>query len=291
MSAMRTVEIPSRFPGLFTYPVNHLLVEGFQPVSQLVEFRQSYEGTIGLNSTNFDYWITDATIDEMAFDITFSVNMVQYDSNDPQSWNHAVSFKVDQVIGDWTLSDFDNSVLNNRSLAVNFFGVLATGTATRYYADSKPVTDSNSASVNASYYRFGDEDTPYAEVSMGNLPYIWGGDSYTETYYSGSSTAPIGAFSIMYESASGNSVTNWKVEASMLFMTAGYANWGGHDIICDPVFVAYTSSLHTSSSTTTTTTTTTTITTHGIPDSFTLYLIVGGVVALVVIICVMYRRR
>ncbi|TFG34311.1 hypothetical protein EU527_04165 [Candidatus Thorarchaeota archaeon] len=252
------------------------------------DFRQSYQGAIGLNSTNFDYWITDATIEEMAFDITFNVDMVEFDPEDSQTWNHAVSFKIDQVIGDWTLTDFDNSVLAGRSLAVNFFGLLASGTVTKYYAGERPVTDSNSASLNASYYRFGDENTPFAEVSMGELPYIWGGDSYTTTYYSGSSTAPIGAFSIMYESASGNSVTNWNVDASMLFMTAGYANWGGHDIICDPVFVAYTSSLQTGS-TTTTTTTTTTITGNGNP--MILYLIVGGVVALVVIVCVMYRRR
>ncbi|TFG32482.1 hypothetical protein EU527_10020 [Candidatus Thorarchaeota archaeon] len=251
------------------------------------DFRQSYQGVIGLNSTNFDYWITDATIEEMAFDITFNVDMVEFDPEDSQTWNHAVSFKVDQVIGDWTLTDFDNSVLNGRSLAVNFFGVLTSGTATRYYADERPVTDSNSASLDASYYRFGDEDTPYAEVSMGELPYIWGGDSYTETHYSGSSTAPIGAFSIMYESASGNSVTNWNVDVSMLFMTAGYSNWGGHDIICDPVFVAYTSSLQSGASTTTTTTPST----NGEGNPATLYLIVGGVVALVVIVCVMYRRR
>ncbi len=245
------------------------------------DFRQSYEGAIGLNSTNFDYWITDATIDEMAFDITFGVDMVEFDKDDPQTWNHAVSFKVDQVIGDWTLNDFDNSVLENRSLAVNFFGVLATGTASRYSAEDRPVTDNNGGSVSASYYKFGVEDTPYAEVSMGNLPYIWGGDSYTETHHSGSSTAPIGAFSIMFESASGNSVTNWKVDASMLFMTAGYKNWEGEDIICDPVFVAYTSALQTG---------VTTIP-HGDGNPAMLYLIVGGVVALVIIVCVMYRRR
>lgn len=250
------------------------------------DFRQSYEGAIGLNSINFDYWITDATIEEMAFDIAFSVDMVEFDPEDSQTWNHAVSFKIDQVIGDWVLTDFDNSVLNGRSLAVNFFGVLATGTITRYYADNRPVTDSNAGSVSASYYRFGDENTPYAEVSMGGLPYIWGGDSYTGNYVSGSSTAPIGAFSIMYESASGKSVTNWKIDASMLFMTAGYKNWGGHDIICDPVFVAYTSSLQTGS-----TTSTTTYTTNGEGNPATLYLIVGGVVALVVVICVLYRRR
>jgi len=77
-------------------------------------------------------------------------------------------------------------------------------------------------------------------------------------------------------------VTNWKVDASMLFMTAGYKYWEGEDIICDPVFVAYTSALQTG---------TTTTPPNGGGNPGTLYLIVGGVVALVIIVCVMYRRR
>jgi len=248
------------------------------------DFRQSYEGALGLNETNFDYRITDATISEMSFDITFSVEQVNYDADDPLTWNNAVSFKVDQSFGDWTLNDIDNSVLDGRSLAVNFFGILATGTRTQYTAGERPVTDTNGASQEADYYRYGTEDSPYADVEMGGLPYTWGGDGHTVIHYSGSSTAPIGAFSLMYESAQGSTVTNWNVEASMLFMTAGYKNWGGEEIICDPVFVAYTSALQTG-------TTPTTTYTGGEGNPFTLYLIIGGVVALVVIVCVMYRRR
>ncbi|MFW9768570.1 MAG: hypothetical protein ACFFEM_07085 [Candidatus Thorarchaeota archaeon] len=246
------------------------------------DFRQSYEGAVGLNATNFDYWVTSAIVDEMAFDISFNVDMVNYDAADPLTWNHAVSFKIDQTIGDWTLYDFDNSVLDGRSLAVNFFGVLATGTVTQYTAGDQPVTDNNGASQNADYYEFGAENNPYASVEMGGLPYIWGYDGSSHT--SGSSTAPIGAFSLMYESASGSSVTNWNVEASMLFMTAGYKNWGGHDIICDPIFVAYTSAQGPPGTTPTTPY-------SGDGNPMTLYLIVGGVVALVVIVCVLYRRR
>jgi len=245
-------------------------------------FRQSYEGVIGLNATNFDYRITDATISEMAFDITFNVDQVSYDADDPLTWNNAVSFKVDQTFGDWTLNDIDNSVLAGRSLAVNFFGVLATGTRSQYTAGDRPVTDNNGASQQADYYQYGSDDNPYANVEMGGLPYTWGGDGHSTIYYSGSSTAPIGAFSLMYESASGSTITNWNVEASMLFMTAGYENWGGEDIICDPVFVAYTSSLQAG---------TTGTYTGGEGNPAILYLIVGGVVALVVIVCVMYRRR
>jgi len=247
------------------------------------DFRESYEGSIGLNSTNFDYWVTRATVDEMSFDITFTVDMNSYDSEDPTTWNHAVLFKVDQRFGEWTLHDFDNTILEGRSLAVNFFGLLATGTATRYTAGQRPVTDTNGASLDASYYQFGAVDTPFANVTMGGLPYTWGGDGHSTIYTSGSSTAPIGAFSAMLESSSGTSVTNFKIEASMLFMTAGYEKWSGEEIICDPVFVAYTSALQTSGTTTTYT--------NGEGNPATLYLIVGGVVALVIIVCVMYRRR
>jgi hypothetical protein len=248
------------------------------------DFRQSYEGAVGLNATNFNYRITDATVTEMAFDIHFSVDQVTYDAEDPLTWNNAVSFKIDQTIGDWTLNDVDNSVLDGRSLAVNFFGVLATGTVSQRTAGERPITDSNGASQDADYYLFGSENSPYANVEMGGLPYTWGRDGHSVIHYSGSSTAPIGAFSLMYESASGSTITNWQVDASMLFMTAGYANWGGNDIICDPVFVAYTSAFQAASTGTGTYTPS-----EGNPA--TLYLIVGGVVALVVIVCVMYRRK
>lgn len=248
------------------------------------DFRQSYKGAIGLNATNFDYRITRATITEMAFDISFTVDQVIFDAEDPLTWNNAVSFKVDQTIGDWTLHGTDNSVLGGKSLAVNFFGLLSTGTVSQYTAGERPVTDSNGASQDADYYLFGSENSPYANVEMGGLPYTWGGDGHSIVHYSGSSTAPIGAFSLMYESASGNTITNWNVESSMLFMTAGYENWGGEDIICDPVFVAYTSAFQAASTNTGTYT-------GGEGNPIVLYLIVGGVVALVVIVCVMYRRR
>ncbi|MGY5859224.1 MAG: hypothetical protein RTU63_07635 [Candidatus Thorarchaeota archaeon] len=248
------------------------------------DFRQSYEGAIGLNATSFDYRISSATITEMAFDISFNVEQSVYNAEDPTTWNNAVSFKVDQVIGDWTLHGTDNSVLEGRSLAVNFFGVLATGTATQRTAGDRPVTDSNSASQDADYYLFGSENSPYANVEMGGLPYTWGGDGHSVQYYSGSSTAPIGAFSLMYESAHGETVTNWQVDASMLFMTAGYEKWGGEDIICDPVFVAYTSAFQAASTGTGTYT-------PGEGNPVILYLLVGGVVALVVIVCVMFRRK
>jgi len=257
------------------------------------DYRESYEAVASLNPSEFDYYISRASVTEMAFDITFDVNMVEYDAADPTKWNHAVEFKVDQHFGDWTLHSFDNSVLTNRSLAVNFFGILGTGTVTRYSAAEAPIADTNSASVEATYYQYGADDTPFANVTMGGLPYITGKDGFVGTYISGSSTVPIGVFSVMYQSVSGATLTNWHIEGSMLFMTAGYTEWDGHEIICDPVFVSYSSAFQTQQTTTTGTTTTSTGTTTGTPPGgeIALYVMVGGAVAMVVLVCVMMRRR
>ena len=256
-------------------------------------YRESYETVASLSPSDFDYYISRATVTEMAFDISFNVDMVEYDAADPTRWNHAVAFKVDQQFGDWTLHTFDNRVLKNRSLAVNFFGVLGTGTVTRYSAEEAPIADTNSGTMEASYYQYGADDTPFANVTMGGLPYITGKDGYVGTYLSGSSTVPIGVFSILYQSVSGASLTNWYIEGSMLFMTAGYTEWDGYEIVCDPVFVSYSSAFMTQQTTTTTTTTTTTGTTTGTRDGgeIALYVMVGGAVAMVVLVCVMMRRR
>jgi len=279
------------------YPLRVQNSEGIRGAWQL---RQSYEGAVGLNATEFDYWVTRAHIEEMSFDISFHVDMVRYDPGDSTKWNHAVSFKISQQFGEWTLYDFDNSVLEGRSLAVNFFGILGTATRTEYRAGGVPVSDTNGASVNGSYYEFRAANSPFANVTMGGLPYTWGGDGHTNTYISGSSTAPVGAFGLMYESASGDTVTDWRVQASMLFMTAGYDHWGGREIICDPVFVSYTSAYQTPSTTTTTTTTTTTPTTTGtttdtatplITAEMGMYILIGGTVAVIVIAMVFVRRR
>ncbi|MHA1908247.1 MAG: hypothetical protein ACW98Y_13190 [Candidatus Thorarchaeota archaeon] len=279
------------------YPVQ---IENGEGIRGPWHFRQSYEGAIGLNQTNFDYAISQATIDEMSFDITFSVDQAAYDEEDPTTWNHVASFKIDQVIGDWTLEDFDNSVLEDRSLAVNYFATLATVSRTQYQAGSEPVTDTNGDSTGANYFVMGTADTPFANVTMGGLPYTWGGDlpSHSVEYTSGSSSVPVGAFSAMYQSNSGQSVTQWNVDASMLFMTAGYKNWGGHEILVDPVFVSYSSAHQTPAATgTTTTTTTSTGTTTGPTGptggdgDFGTMVMVAGIVMVVVIACVLVRRR
>jgi hypothetical protein len=278
-----------------------LRIENSDGLRGVWSFRESYEGALGLNPERFDYAVSHATVDEMSFDVSFNVDMVEYDPANEECWNHAVSFKVDQKFGNWSLVEFDNSVLDGRSLAVNFFGVLGSATRTVYTAGNSVVSDPNQSSLNASYYEFAAENTPFSNITMGGLPYTWGGDGHSTTYISGSSTAPIGAFSLIYESSSGDSVTGWTVDASMLFMTAGYENWGGHDVICDPVFVSYTSAAHTPSTTSTTTTpttptsgTTSTTTSTGGPfttPELATYVLVIGAVMVIVVLVVLVRRR
>jgi hypothetical protein len=265
------------------------------------DFRTSYEGLMGLNQSVFDYAISTASVTEMGFDIAFSVDLVEYDPEDETTWNHAASFKTNQTIGDWSLNNFDDSVLEGRGLAINYFGQLTTLTGARYEADSRPITDTNAGSETADYYTFGSETTPFANVSMGDLPYTSAADvpSHSVEWMSGSSTAPIGAFSLMYQSESGQTITRWNVESTMLFMTAGYTHWDGQEIICDPVFVAYTSSHNTGSGattpittgpSTTETPTTTPSTTPG-EGNLGIYILVGGIVVVTVIVCVAVRRK
>ncbi len=66
-------------------------------------------------------------------------------------------------------------------------------------------------------------------------------------------------------------------------MTAGYTNWGGHAIHCDPVFVAYTSAHQTGTMGPTTTTPPV--------DGDGLIVLVGGAVILIVLVVVLLRRR
>ncbi|MHA1638388.1 MAG: hypothetical protein ACTSUB_10285, partial [Candidatus Thorarchaeota archaeon] len=156
-----------------------------------------------------------------------------------------------------------------------------TATRTQYAAGSTPVTDTNGDSMEAEYYQFGAGNSPYANVTMGGLPYTTGLDDHATTYVSGSSSAPVGAFSLMYEGTSGGTVTGWNIDASMLFMTSGYTEWSGHEIICDPVFVSYTSAQNTPMST-------------GLPappSNVGILILIVGVVSVSVIILVLVRRR
>ncbi len=218
------------------YPIR---MQGTDAITGAWDLRQTSGTAYGLDPANFDYYIETATIDKIKFTVHFSVDISQFDPDNPATWNHEVSLKVDQYIGNWNLHHFDNSVLENRSLAITYFGVLGSATRTQYSAGGRPIDDTNTGSISASSYQFGANDTPFAEVRMGGATYVWGKDG--KTYATGSSTAPVGAFSAMYQSSTSESITTWTVEANMLFMSTGFSHWDGKSIDNDPAFVAYVS--------------------------------------------------
>jgi hypothetical protein len=282
------------------YPINIEHGTGIRGIWQL---RESSEASLGLNQTNFDYAIETATIDEMSFDVHFDIDQVVFDEEDPDSWNHKANLKVDHYIGEWTLHNFDNDVLTDRGLAVNYYGILGTATGYRYTADGEEaITDTNGGSVTGNTYTFGDENDTLAEVAMGGLYYTWAGDDppFGVNHTAGSTTAPIGAFSAAYESSQGDSIAGWKVEAAMLFMTTGFDHWDGHAINSDPVFIGYVGAQLAEEPTTTTTgpttelpTTSTTTTTPEPTDRGDIggLVLIGGIVAVVIIVIILKRRR
>jgi hypothetical protein len=205
------------------------------------DYYGSASGLVGLNATAFDYILSQATIDELAFDVHYTVFLPNTTAN-PDPHNNLVSIKVDQFVGDWTLHQFDNSVLEGRGLGIAYFGELGTSTFAEFHVDDEKVTNNNAASQIGDIYQFGADGRTFAAVQMGSQVYDWGYDN--QTYECGATTVPIGAFSAMFMTASGTSVCHYGFEGQLYFMVSGFSNWDGYSINNDPSFGIYTSALN-----------------------------------------------
>jgi hypothetical protein len=219
------------------YPVQSQYGSG---VKGCWDYYGSPEGLIGLNSTMFDYTLSTANIDEMAFDVHYDMLLANSTDN-PDPHNNLIRIKVDQYIGDWTLHHFDNSVLEGRSLAISYFGQLSTYSYTEFSIDDTPVSSSNDDTEIGDVYMFGAEGRTFAQVAMGGQEYIWGYDG--GTYNSTAASVPLGAFGAMYQSDTGSSVAQWEIESTYYFMLSAFPNWDGYSIDNDPAFGIYTTAL------------------------------------------------
>ncbi len=205
------------------------------------DYYQSAEGLIGIDNSDFDHILSTSTIDEIAFDVHYHLHLPNTPENlDPN--NNLIQIKVDQYIGDWTLHHFDNSVLEGRGLAITYFGSLGTQTYAEFSVDDTPVASNNDDSQIGDMYRFGAEGRTFAAVQMGSQVYDWGKDG--QTYTCDAATVPMGAFSAMFYSQSGKSVTHWEMDTSYFFMLSGFTHWDGYSINNDPSFGIYTSALN-----------------------------------------------
>jgi hypothetical protein len=205
------------------------------------DYYGSAESLVGLNASAFDHILSTATIDEMAFDIHYTVYLPNSTQN-PDPNNNLVSIKVDQYIGDWTLHQFNNRVLEGRGLGIAYFGELSTSTFAEFKVDEEQVSGNNAGSQIGDLYQFGAEGRTFASVQMGSQIYEWGYDD--QIYECGATTVPIGAFSAMFLTASGTSVCSYGFEGQLYFMVSGFTHWDGYSINNDPSFGIYTSALN-----------------------------------------------
>jgi hypothetical protein len=205
------------------------------------DYYHSAEGIVGIDNSDFDHILSTATIDEIAFDVHYNL-LLPGTLENPDPNNNLIQIKVDQYIGDWTLHQFDNIVLEGRGLAIAYFGSLGTHTYAEFSVDDRPVTSNNDDSQIGDIYRFGAEGRTFAAVQMGSQVYDWGKDG--QTYSCDAATVPMGAFSAMFYSQSGHSVTHWEMDTSYFFMLSGFTHWGGYSINNDPSFGIYTSALN-----------------------------------------------
>jgi hypothetical protein len=199
---------------------------------------------------NFMHRPTKSTIDRMSFAIHFSANTTTTDELN----NNAV-LKIDQHIGNWNLEPnvidgrrknssgvmvylMGNEVLQNRSLASNYYVTAFTGMAwdvtdeKGYRVNNNNVTESSRFSIAARL-----ANASFATVKLGST-YDWGkpvtATDMIRTFNVTSKTSPIGAFKASYQSESGKSSTGFDISAMLYFLTVGFPNWDGYAVYNDP---------------------------------------------------------
>ncbi len=180
-----------------------------------------------VNMSDFDKSVEQAAISQMQFAGHFQVTTEDNVSS--------ALLKVDQRIGDWNLTHFDNSILQGRSLAITYNAYLTTtSTQTQFTAGETPLNDPNTNSTASDTYQFESQQARLAEIRMGGLNYTWGKDN--ANYTAPASTTPLYTFESMYTTPTGDYLTTFTIQSSMFFLTTGFKNWDGYSIYNDPVF-------------------------------------------------------
>ena len=193
----------------------------------------SSTGEIGIIPADFDYAISRANIDKMSLIVHFSV-----EETGEEELNNYASMKIDQYIGNWELLDFNTTAeLEGKSLAIAYFAKLTNVTHSTFAAGNVAV-DSDNATVGAKF-SYVVQNASVADMEFGETTYVWGKDNNTYTAYS--ATEPFSAFKAMYESETGDSVSQWLVDRETYIVTTSFPKWDGYSIDNDPEVVVYTS--------------------------------------------------
>jgi len=188
---------------------------------------------IGIIPTDFDYALSRATIDKMSLVAHFSV-----EKTGVEELNNHASMKIDQYIGNWELLDFNTTAeLEGKSLAIAYFTKLTNVTRSMFTLGGTAV-DSDNATV-GDKFSYSVQNASVADMKFGKTTYIWGKDN--KTYIAYSATEPFSAFKAMYESETGDSVSQWLVDRQTYIVTTSFPKWDGYSIDNDPEIIVYTS--------------------------------------------------
>ena len=202
------------------------------------------------NSPNFMNKPTNTSIKQMEFMVHFAGTQSQSTSQ----YNSA-SMKIDQRIGEWilpadvvdgrtkesnnaTIPLVGNEVLQNRSLAINYYVTASTSQGWNV-KDDKGTNINNNGVTNSSQFNLASQlsNVNFASVKLGSI-YDWGKPTtetdQIRTFNVTSQTTSIQNFQSSYLSGSGKSSTGFDISSSMYFLTQGFPKWDGYSIYNDP---------------------------------------------------------
>ena len=200
------------------------------------------------NAPNLMNKPTATTIDRLVFDVHFAGTQTAGEYN-------SASMKIDQTVGNWQLPTdvvdgreqnssgimvplTGNDVLQNRSLAINYYVTASTSMgwnvkdAAGSNVNNNGVTSSSRFDVSSQL-----SDVTFASIQLGSV-YDWGKPSTPtdelRTLNVTSQTTSIQNFQSSYQSDAGKSSTGFDISSSMYFLTQAFPRWDGYSIYNDP---------------------------------------------------------
>jgi hypothetical protein len=201
------------------------------------------------NAPNFNNKPTSSSISQLEFMVHFG------GTQRSGSQYNSASMKIDQRVGDWSLpSDvvdgrqqnsssvmvplMGNEVLQNRSLAINYYVTASTSLGWNVKDDSGS-TVANNGVTNSSSFNVASQmaNVTFASVKLGSTYDLGKPITTTDdvrTFNVTSQTTSIQNFQSSYQSGAGKSSTGFDISSSMYFLTQAFPRWDGYSIYNDP---------------------------------------------------------
>jgi hypothetical protein len=199
------------------------------------------------NAPNLMNKPTTASTDYLKF-------VVHFAGTQTNSQYNSASMKIDQWVGDWNLpSDVvdgrslnssgvmvpltGDEVLQNRSLAINYYVTASTSMGWSVKDDSGSDVSNNNVTSSSQFNVTSLNNVNFASVKLGST-YDWGkpttATDQIRTLNVTSQTTSIQNFQSSYQSEAGKSSTGFDISSSMYFLTQGFPSWDGYSIYNDP---------------------------------------------------------